>query len=403
MVKPGYKETEIGVIPEDWSTTTLKSAFTKIEAGVSVNSDGSIFSDYYILKTSAVHNGVVTVSEVKPVIRSDYSRLKCPLVKDSILFSRMNTPDLVGECAYNTVASSNVYLPDRLWQIQNTKPLDNNFRWLNYLLNTPKYRDFIRSTATGTSNSMKNISKERLLEIRIPLPSLGEQQKIAEALSDMDELIAALEKLIAKKKVIKQSAMQELLTGKKRLPGFEGKWNTLLLKDICLIIMGQSPDSHYYNQSEGLPLIQGNADIANRRTIVRNLTSQITKTAFKGDIIFTVRAPVGNVAKATFQCCLGRGVCALRSENDFLYHYLVYKEPSWSAISAGSTFDSISGKELEKTSLYIPTDVHEQQAIASILSDMDAEIEALEQELTKCRQTKQGIMQQLLTGKIRLV
>ena len=136
----------------------------------------------------------------------------------------MNTPALVGECGYVKNASIDVYLPDRLWQVQNPKDSDYNFEWLNYLLNTKRYRDAVRATATGTSNSMKNISKERLMEIDIPRPSLDEQNRISAALSDIDTLIANLEKLIAKKKAIKQGAMQELLTGKRRLPGFTEEW-----------------------------------------------------------------------------------------------------------------------------------------------------------------------------------
>ena len=212
MVKPGYKQSEVGIIPEDWGVSTLRAAFPKLEAGVSVNSDNMTSSKYHILKTSAVHNGIVDPAEVKPVIKADYSRLKCPLVQGSIIISRMNTPALVGECGYVKNASIDVYLPDRLWQVQNPKDSDYNFEWLNYLLNTKRYRDAVRATATGTSNSMKNISKERLMEIDIPCPSLDEQNRISAALSDIDTLIANLEKLIAKKKAIKQGALQELLT-----------------------------------------------------------------------------------------------------------------------------------------------------------------------------------------------
>ena len=87
MVKPGYKQSEVGIIPEDWGVSTLRAAFPKLEAGVSVNSDNMTSSKYHILKTSAVHNGIVDPAEVKPVINTDYSRLKCPLVQGSIIIS----------------------------------------------------------------------------------------------------------------------------------------------------------------------------------------------------------------------------------------------------------------------------------------------------------------------------
>ena len=92
-MKPGYKQTEIGVIPEDWDIGALKEAFPKLDAGVSVNSDESAYSDYFVLKTSAVRNGIVNAKEAKPVVRADYSRLKCPLKKGSIIISRMMTSD----------------------------------------------------------------------------------------------------------------------------------------------------------------------------------------------------------------------------------------------------------------------------------------------------------------------
>ncbi|GMO41587.1 MAG: hypothetical protein Pg6C_02540 [Treponemataceae bacterium] len=260
----------------------------------------------------------------------------------------------------------------------------------------------IRNTSNATINQ---ITKRDFESIIIPIPiNLSEQHAIAEVLSDMDGYIDSLEKLIAKKKAIKQGAMQELLTGKRRLPGFKGEWVEKSLGKLATINMGQSPDSRFYNsQKIGLPLIQGNGDIEKRKTIIRNYTSQITKIATKGEIILTVRAPVGSVAKVMFQCCLGRGVCSIHYENDFIYYYLTYIEPCWSNLSKGSTFDSINFLELDNLLIFLPCDVNEQTAIAAVLSDMDAEIEALTAKLNKAKSIKQGMMQELLTGRIRLI
>jgi len=237
----------------------------------------------------------------------------------------------------------------------------------------------------------------------IPLPRPAEQRAIAEALSDVDGLLGALEALIAKKRAIKQATMQQLLTGKTRLPGFSGAWETKRLGEIADIEMGQSPSSAFYNTNgRGLPLIQGNADIANRRTIRRTFTTQITKRGRRGDILLSVRAPVGEVSRATFDVCLGRGVCAIRFPNDFLFHYLIYLEPSWAKHSKGSTFDSVNSTDVRAVQVHLP-DPNEQTAIATVLSDMDAEIAALEARRDKTRALKQGMMQQLLTGRVRLV
>ncbi|MDD3228157.1 MAG: restriction endonuclease subunit S [Oscillospiraceae bacterium] len=404
VIPKGYKQTEIGVIPEEWPLATLGDAFTKLDAGVSVNSDERSQSKYYVLKTSAVHDGFVDTKEIKPVVKRDYSRLKCPIKHSAIIISRMNTPALVGACGYVIESKQGTYLPDRLWQIENKKPLQYDFFWLNGLLNTLTYKDKIHATATGTSNSMKNIAKERLLEIVTPKPPLPEQQCIAEALSDADGLISSLKKLIDKKKAVKQGTMQQLLTGKTRLPGFSEEWVKKPLSKIADgLTMGQSPDSHYYNTNRfGIPLVQGNADIESRHAIIRFYTSKITKLANKGDILFTVRAPVGNVSKTDFDCCIGRGVCAIRG-NDFLYQLLVFFEPQWKTVSSGSTFDSISGNMLSEVEFTITPNKEEQATIADVLSDMDSEIEALEKKLAKAHQIKQGMMQQLLTGKIRLI
>ena len=153
----------------------------------------------------------------------------------------------------------------------------------------------------------------------------------------------------------------------------------------------------------GLPLVQGNADIENRLTKIRFYTSMITKRGKVGNIIMSVRAPVGEISKATFDCCLGRGVCSISFDNEFLYHYLIYFENSWTKLSTGSTFDSVNSKHVKELEIPIPKLKEEQTRIATILSDMDAEITALETKLDKYRKIKLGMMQNLLTGRIRLI
>lgn len=279
--------------------------------------------------------------------------------------------------------------------------LDTNF--LFQILGSNIINEQIMTENNGSSQP--NLSATSLKNFKIPLPPLSEQRAIAAVLSDMDDYISTLEQLIAKKRNIKKGAMQELLTGKRRLPGFEGEWEKKTLFELVPNLrMGQSPDSRFYNtEGDGLPLIQGHADIENQKTIIRFYTSQITKCAYVGDTILTVRAPVGKVAKAAFNCCLGRGVCGFSYPNEFLYQWLLWCEPLWGSMSTGSTFDSISSETLKKVNVYLPADENEQSAIANILSDMDAEIDALETKLKKARNIKQGMMEELLTGHIRLI
>ena len=222
-------------------------------------------------------------------------------------------------------------------------------------------------------------------------------------MSDIDALLHGLERLITKKRNIKQAAMQQLLTGKTRLPGFSGEWEMKRLGEIAEIVMGQSPSSTNYNtKGDGLPLIQGNADIVNRRTIKRIFTSQVTKRGQAGDVLMSVRAPVGEVSRATFEICLGRGVCAIRFPNDFLYHYLIYLEANWAKHSKGSTFDSVNSADVNAAVVSLPP-IAEQTAIAAVLSDMDAELADLEKRKDKTSNLKQAMMQELLTGKTRLL
>jgi len=239
----------------------------------------------------------------------------------------------------------------------------------------------------------------------IPLPPIEEQQKIADILSTWDKAIDLKEKLIEQKKEQKKGLMQRLLTGKVRLPGFKGEWKEVRLGEVSEVIMGQSPPSDSYNEIQnGLPLIQGNADCNNRKTSPRIWTSHPTKTCEVGDIIMTVRAPVGYVSRSIHKACIGRGVCAIRGtliNQDFLYYQLIFKEDLWQRISQGSTFDSVNSNEIKGLIISLPP-TEEQLEISNTLMLSDKEIDLLEQELESLKQQKKSLMQLLLTGKVRV-
>lgn len=247
------------------------------------------------------------------------------------------------------------------------------------------------------------LNKQLLLNLWVPLPPLKEQNAIANSLSSIDSLISSLSELIEKKRMIKEGLMQELLTGKKRLARFNGEWKQITLGEYCSIVMGQSPSSTFYNQNGvGLPLIQGNSDFENRKSIIRTYTSYITKTCNQNDTIMSVRAPVGAVGKASSDSCLGRGVCAFRTDTDFLFYYMQYNEDKWGQFSKGSTFDSINRDDLCSVIISVPPSKKEESAICDILSSFDKDIEQAISQRDKYLLIKQGMMQQLLTGKTRL-
>jgi type I restriction enzyme S subunit len=215
-----YKPSELGEIPEDWEVTKVSAFVSGLEAGVSVNSldsQDAFPHGKHILKTSCVAAGYFYPYEYKSILPRDVFRSKVTPRSSSIIISRMNTPDLVGELGYVEETCPDSYLPDRLWQMVFHRQAEVNTRWLAFILSFPLIAKKIKESATGISNSMKNISKESLLSIEIPAPPMIEQTAIATLLSDMDAEIQTLRKRLAKTRQIKQGMMQELLTGKTRL------------------------------------------------------------------------------------------------------------------------------------------------------------------------------------------
>jgi type I restriction enzyme S subunit len=182
-------------------------------------------------------------------------------------------------------------------------------------------------------------------------------------------------------------------------------WSTLPLSDLGEVVMGQSPPSSAYNDvSLGLPLVQGNADIKNRKTIARTWTTEHPKGCQAGDIVMTVRAPVGAVGIASADSCLGRGVCAIKPKIDpgFLYHALVYREADWERLAQGTTFTAANGPQVRSFTFAVPNEAGEQRAIAEVLTDFDALIDRLELLITKKRNVRKGVARDLLGGARRL-
>lgn len=327
-------------------------------------------------------------------------------------------------------------------------------KWLGYYINSACWHDQILPFITGTKVSA--ISKAAVSQTKLFFPAkIEEQQRIANALSDVDTLIANLEKLIAKKKNIKQGAMQQLLTGKKRLPGFgsderqkechskrnakreessgykmtelgliPNDWENVNISKTCTIkarIGWQGLKSTEYLNSGDYILVTG-TDFKNG-FIDWSTCSYVSEWRFKqdkniqikkGDVLVTKDGTIGKVAflnEIPMEGTLNSGVFVVRSKDlkkiDSVYLSLVFKS-SWfdnflDEITSGSTIVHLYQKDFVKFNFPIPSSIDEQTAIANVLSDMDIEIATLEIKLAKYRTLKTGMMQQLLTGKIRLV
>ncbi len=276
---------------------------------------------------------------------------------------------------------------------------DNNFHGIQLI-------KFITSGAR--SDGLLNINPTDFFSIILPTPpEKPEQQKIADCLTSLDELITAEAGKLEAYKAHKKGLMQKLFPaeGKTipewRFPEFrgEGEWEEETLEKEAAIVMGASPKSEFYNEeNNGLPLLQGNADIRNRVSTPRVFTSQITKECQKGDILLSVRAPVGTIAKSIHHACIGRGIAAIRANKDnsqeFLYQSLFAFESQWQNISQGGTFDAVNSDDIRQLATGFPSKP-EQQKIADCLTSLDELITAQAKKIDTLKSHKKGLMQGL--------
>lgn len=266
------------------------------------------------------------------------------------------------------------------------------------------------------STGVPQLTVPQIENIEVALPDYTQQVATAEALSDIDSLISSLQKLIEKKKAIKQGAMQELLTGQKRLPGFSGEWSKQQLGDICDIINGGTPSTSIAEFWNGNILWCTPTDITRCSTkYIYTTESKITESGLKassatllpkGALLLCSRATIGEVRIAGNAICTNQGFKSLivrqNISSEWLYYMVHVLKFNMLEKAIGSTFLEISKKDLAELDIIVP-EFTEQKAIAQVLSDMDSEIELLEKKLAKYQQIKQGMMQELLTGRIRLV
>lgn len=327
----------------------------------------------------------------------------------------MNTPALVGANGYIENGIENTYLPDRLWQAK-PKSNDVNMKWLGYWFASSHTRYTLSSTATGTSGSMKNITKSDVLNIKIDIPPLPEQRKIAKILSTWDKAISTTERLIDNSKQQKKALMQQLLTGKKRLlddsgKPFEGEWIEYYVKDFGLVVTGNTPsksdEANYGTEFSWATAEDFKGKYVSNTNI--KLSSHGVKSARlvpKGSVLVTCIASIGKNAIANEELATNQQINAVKVNkkhcNEFLYYQIEnnrHKLIAW----AGTTAVPILNKSsFEKIKLKAPS-IIEQRKIASVLSNSDKEIEVLQQQLADLKQEKKALMQQLLTGKRRVI
>ena len=288
--------------------------------------------------------------------------------------------------------------------------------YLAQLMQTAHYWDWIRENSARSGQP--GVNGQQLKTIPIVLPPLPEQQAIAAALSDADGVVAGLERVIAKKRLIKQGAMQDLLTARRRLPGFSGEWEEATLSELADIRSGGTPSTSDASLWDGDIAWVTPTDITalDGRKFLHSTTRTISRAGLRqssaelmpeGTIVMTSRATIGECAIATIPLTTNQGfknfIPKDRADRDFLYYLLMSQKKGFIELCSGSTFLEIGKTQLTGYTVRVPATKDEQQAIAAVLSDMDAEIQTLESRLTKARAVKEGMMQNLLTGRVRLV
>lgn len=278
--------------------------------------------------------------------------------------------------------------------------------------------EFIEDQAHGAS-ALVHVQKWQMEKFHLALPPmLTEQEAIGEALSDADALIASLEALIVKKRAIKQGAMQELLSGQRRLPGFNDDWQTVCLSEIADIRSGGTPSTAQSEFWDGDVLWCTPTDITalGGKKFLQDTNRKITDAGLKGSsaewipaksVIMTSRATIGDCAINLSPITTNQGFKNLvpyeKMDVEFLYYYMTTQKEKLISLCGGSTFLEIGKNQLAAFEIKIPMAKAEQVAISTVLAQMDAELDVLSERLIKARQIKQGMMQDLLTGKVRLV
>ena len=414
-VKPRYKQTEVGIIPEEWEVKRLKQ-FATVKGGKRLPMGRSLSekqTKHPYIRVADMYPGGVKLGEIKYVPEDVFPAIKNYRIHTGDLFiSVAGTLGIVGRIPVDLDGANLTENANRITDIA----CDQDF--LLYSLSS--YRIQASIDSVRTVGAQPKLALGRIEDFRFPLPPTeGEQRAVAAALSDTDALLHGLDRLIAKKRDLKRAAMQQLLTGETRLPGFRGQWEVRLLGSVGTFLKGSGVRKDE-SQSGELPCVRYGEIYTDHHDYIRSFSSRISHkvaaTAMPlkyGDLLFAgsgeTREEIGKcVAFADrFPAYAGGDIVILRPHdpNPIFFGYYC-NTPRLNAQKArlgqGDAVVHIGAKSLAAIEIKVP-EKEEQTAIATVLSDMDAEIEALERRRDKTRALKQAMMQELLTGRTRLV
>jgi len=407
-IKKGYKQTEIGVIPVDWEVVTFSEKFT-IKNGLNKAKEFFGYGTPIVNYMDVFANSGLYKKDVQgKVFLSSQEKENYKVKIGDLLFTR--TSETPKEIGMSSVVLEKI--PHAVFSgfVLRARPKDETFNneFKKYCFRSSEVRKQIISTCSYTTRALTN--GKSLSVIKVLLPPLPEQKAIAQVLSDTDELIQALEQKLAKKKAIKQGAMQQLLAPKK-------DWEERKLGEIAKYRRGSFPQPYglpqWYDTNNGMPFVQV-YDVGKNMKLKPTTKQKISdlakdKSIFvkKGNVILTIQGSIGRIAITQYDAYVDRTLLIFTDYkipiDRMFFTYVVQEKFKIEKENApGGIIKTITKEELSKFDIPLPSTKKEQTEIATILSDMDKEIEQIETQLSKYKQIKQGLMQNLLTGKIRL-
>ncbi|WP_422459818.1 MULTISPECIES: restriction endonuclease subunit S [unclassified Endozoicomonas] len=415
----------IDFVVQDWDVVPIRTFVKELISGTSVNSENRQKSqnEKGVLKTSAVGHGRFYAGEHKAVLIDEEGRLKNSVIASRIIISRMNTPNLVGESGYVDATYSDLFLPDRLWMTEPSE-VKHCTKWLAYCLQFPPIKQTIQASASGTSNSMKNISKDNFLSTEVPMPPLPEQKKIARILSSVDSKLALIDQQITTTQTLKKGLMQKLFTQGVGTQDTDGRWqphtefqetemklveNGLISKTASRIPDGWKPlklgDIFSVKSGDFLPknkMEPGTVPVYGGNGI-SGYHAQANTQGPKL-IIGRVGAYCGAVYLSGSNSWITDNALFINEKHqsfDDKFGLFLLEHLNLNSYAAQSAQPLISGKLLLEIKANLPP-LPEQQEIARILSTVDRKLDHLQTQKTQTQHLKKGLMQKLLTGQIRV-
>ena len=386
-VKSGYKQTEVGVIPEEWEANTIGGCCTCFSGGTPSTSNPSYYGGNIAWITSSDLNKE-RIAEVDGRITEDGLTNSASKIvnKGTLLLALYGAT--AGVCAISEIQAA---INQAVLAIS---PRRGDIEYLFQFL-TFRKDHFIK---TYTQGGQPNFSGEIVKSFYVPLPPLPEQRAIATALSDLDGLLGGLDRLIAKKRDLKQAAMQQLLTGQTRLPGFHGEWEVKQLGDVASLSKGTQLHSSEADDGGKFAHLNGGITPSNYTHKSNTAGNTIAISEGGNSCGFVQFMPEPYWCGGHCYSVMPKGV-----DNYFLYQALKAQQSAIMGLRVGSGLPNVQKTGLLAFKIHLPSSPPEQTAIAEVLTEMDAELAGIEQRREKTRALKQAMMQELLTGKTRLI